>query len=154
RCRRRLATRPSGLRAVIRRLGTPCWCLGGILCLIAVMAFAQANDAALSEMERDASYCYGVASERYANYVLECKAKDDCNLFKGMRAAAAGRDIIAVYLRQQGLLVEGTRSDAAKAQQTQAQRRGAEDHRACQDYTRRALHGCTVYCLDRPNEGR
>src|SRR5215510_9199027 len=95
------------------------WWLGGVLCLVAMAAFAQTNGSALSEMERDASYCYGVASERYANYILECKAKEDCNLFKGMRAAAAGRDIIGVYLKQQGLLVEGTRSDPEKAEQTQ-----------------------------------
>lgn len=130
------------------------WCLGSILCLISIATFAQANDAALSEIERDASYCYGVASQRYANYILECKGKEDCNLFKGMRAAAAGRDIIAVYLKRQGFLIEGTRSDADKAEQTQVQRRGAEDHKTCVDYTSRTVHGCIVYCLDKPNEGR
>jgi hypothetical protein len=130
------------------------WCLGSILCLISIAAFAQANDAALSEIECDASYCYGVASERYANYVLECKGKEDCNLFKGMRAAAAGRDIISVYLKRQGFLIEGTRSDADKAEQTQIQQHGAKDHKACADYTSRTVHGCIVYCLDKPNEGR
>ena len=130
------------------------WWLGVGLCLVAIGALAQASDAALSEVERDASYCYGVASERYANYVLECKGKEDCNLFKGMRAAASGRDIIAVYLKQQGLLVEGARSNADKAEQTQIQRRGAEDYKACLEYTSRTLHGCIVYCLDKPNEGR
>ena len=80
------------------------WSLGSALCLIATTTFAQGNDAAQSEMERDASYCYGVASERYPSYILECKGREGCNLFKGMRAAAAARDIIAVYLRKQGLL--------------------------------------------------
>jgi hypothetical protein len=130
------------------------WWLGGLLCPLAIAALAQAKDAALSEMERDASYCYGVASERYASYVLECKGKEDCNLFKGMRAAAAGRDTIAVYLKQQGLLIEGSRSDADKAEQTQVQRRGIDDYRACLDYTDRTVHGCIVYCLDKSNEGR
>ena len=111
------------------------WCLGSILCLISIATFAEPNDAAPSEMERDASYCYGVASERYANYVLECKGKEGCNLFKGMRAAASGRDIIAVYLKRQGFFIEGTRSDADKAEQTQVQQRGAEDHKACLNYT-------------------
>ena len=117
------------------------WPLGSILFLISLATFARANDSALSEIERDASYCYGVASERYANYVLECKGKEDCNLFKGMRAAAAGRDIISVYLKQRGFLGEGARSDADKAEQTQIQQRGAEDHKACADYTRRTVHG-------------
>ena len=97
---------------------------------------------------------YGVASGRYASYVDECKAKEGCNLLKGMRTAAATHEAIAVYLRQQGLLAEGARPAAAKAEQSKAQRRGAEDYKACADYADRMVHGCIVYCLGKPNEGR
>jgi hypothetical protein len=116
---------------------------------------AAAQEGRLSEIERDASYCYGVASERYGNYLFSCKGPNDetCKYAKELKMAAAARAPITAYLEKQGLALNGSRSAEDKNEHGKLVGRGTTDWKACFEYFDKTLQGCLLYCVDHEKQG-
>jgi len=123
-----------------------------------VPARAQApptdNAGRLSSLERDASYCHGIAQERYGGYLITCKEEPpgQCRHQREMEIYDAARKPAMAYLERRGLLFSGTRSQADKNEAHSVMSKGRSDYLACFDYLQKAIQGCLLKCDKSPKQ--
>ena len=110
-------------------------------------------DGRLSTNERDAAFCYGVATERYGGYFFMCKDKPNCPYEDKLKASDAFRKPAQAYLERQGLMRSGDRSDADKLEMSKVMGRGGADYRGCMDYFTRTMESCFMHCLSSKQQG-
>jgi hypothetical protein len=115
----------------------------------------SANEGRLSSLERDASYCFGIAQERYSGYLIYCKDEPagQCRHQRELEINDAARKPVMAYLERRGLLFSGTRVEADKNESRAVSSKGRSDYLACFDYLQKAIQGCLSKCDKSPKQG-